>query len=453
MTDTTSSATFLRVVGVLGLAAAIFNCTVGGGIFRLPSGAAAAAGSAAPFVYLICAAVMACVVLCFAEVGSRVAQTGGPYAYVAAAYGRYPGFLAGVLLWMIGTAAVAGVGSAFAEGVAALAGVPGIRTPVIAGTFTLLAMVNIRGIEQGTRLLMIASVAKLLPLLVFVGVGVFFVQPSNLVIAEVPPASDVARAAMILIFAFMGVESALVPSGEVRDPVRAVPRALALAMIGVTVLYLCIHLVAAGLLGPRLATASVAPLAFAAERFLGRPGYLLLLIGASISMFGYLSGMTLAAPRALWKFADDGLLPTWMGAVHVRFRTPHVAIIVQSLLVTGLAVFNSFEQLAVIANVSALLLYAAVAVATLMLRRRDVRHDGATPFRVPGGALVPVVTMGLIGWLLTSITQTEWAAMLATLSVASIFYAVRSRLAAHGVSPQRALDDNAVQLDARGRSS
>jgi amino acid transporter len=382
-----------------------------------------------------------------------VARTGGPYAYVEAAYGRYPGFLAGVLLWMIGTTAVAGVGSAFADGVAALAGMPAIRAPVIVGTFVLLATVNIRGIEHGTRLVMIASIAKLLPLLVFVGVGAFFVKPGNLVIAEAPPASDLARAAMILIFAFMGVETALVPSGEVRDPARVVPRALALAMIGVTVLYLCIHLVAAGLLGPGLATANVAPLAFAAERFLGRPGYVLLLIGASISMFGYLSGMTLAAPRALWKFADDGLLPKSLGAIHVRFRTPHVAIIVQSLLVTALAVFNSFEQLAVIANVSALLLYGAVAVATFVLRRRDVRHDGATPFRVPGGALVPVVTVGLIGWLLTSITQTEWAAVVATLSVASIFFAVRSRLAGHGASPERPLHDNVVDVHARERSS
>ena len=421
MTHTTSSATFLRAVGVLGLGAAIFNCTVGGGIFRLPSGAAKAAGSAAPFVYLICAAVIGCVVLCFAEVGSRVPRTGGPYAYVEAAYGRYPGFLAGVLLWMIGTTAVAGVGSAFAEGVAVLAGAPAIRAPVIIGTFAALAAVNIRGIEHGTRLVMIASIAKLLPLLVFVGVGVFFVQPANLVIGAAPPASDLARAAMILFFAFMGVESALVPSGEVRDPVRTVPRALALAMIGVTVLYLCIHLVAAGLMGPELATVKVAPLAFAAERFLGRSGYLLLLIGACISMFGYVSGMTLAAPRALWKFADEGLLPKRLAAIHVRFRTPHVAIIVQSLLVTTLAVFHSFEQLAVIANLAALLLYGAVAVATLVLRRRDVRHDGATPFRVPGGALVPLLTVALIVWLLTSITQTEWAALVATLAVASSF--------------------------------
>jgi len=453
MTETTSSATFLRAVGVLGLGAAIFNCTVGGGIFRLPSGAARAAGSAAPFVYLICAAVIACVVLCFAEVGSRVPRTGGPYAYVEAAYGRYPGFLAGVLLWIIGTTAVAGVGSAFAEGVAALAGVPVIRAPVVVGAFVLLAAVNIRGIEQGTRLVMIASIAKLLPLLVFVGVGVFFVQPSNLVIAAVPPASDLARAAMILFFAFMGVESALVPSGEVRDPVRTVPRALALAMIGVTALYLCIHLVAAGLMGPGLATATVAPLAFAAERFLGKPGYVLLLIGASISMFGYMSGMTLAAPRALWKFADEGLLPKWLAAIHVRFRTPHVAIIVQSLLVTALAVFHSFEQLAVIANLAALLLYAAVAVATLVLRRRDVRHDGAPPFRVPGGALVPALTVALIGWLLTSITQTEWAALVATLAVASSFYVVRSRFASQSASSQAAVDANALPVHVRERSS
>jgi amino acid transporter len=204
-------------------------------------------------------------------------------------------------------------------------------------------------------------------------------------------------------------------------------------MIGVTLLYLCIHLVAAGLLGPRLATANVAPLAVAAQHFLSKPGYLLMLVGASISMFGYMCGMTLAVPRALWKFADEGLLPKKLGAIHPRFRTPHVAIIVQSLILTSLAVFNSFEQLAVIANLSALLLYAAVAVAAVVLRKRDVRHDGAKPFRIPGGALVPLLTVALIAWLLTSITQTEWSAMLATLVVASVFYAVRSRMVTDGV--------------------
>jgi len=417
----------VRAVGVWALAASIFNVTVGGGIFRLPASAAAAAGAAAPLVYLICAAVMGFVVLCFAEAGSRITLTGGPYAYVEAVFGRYVGFLAGVLLWMLGTTAVAGVSSAFAEGVGALVGVEGIRVPVIVTMFVLLAYINLRGVEQGTKLIVVASIAKLLPLLAFVAIGVFFIQPDNIAIREVPSASSLARAAIVLVFAFSGVETALVPSGEIRDPARTVPRALAIAMIGVTLLYLAVHVVAAGLLGDKLATSTAAPLAFAAESFLGTPGRLLLLVGASISMFGYVSGMTLAVPRALFRFAEDGLLPRVVGSVHPTYRTPHVAIIIQTTLVCALAVFNSFEQLAVISNLAALLLYAGCAAATFMLRQRGIRQEGAVPFAVPGGPLVPIITIGLIAWLLTSITQAEWTVLLITLGVATGFYVVAAR--------------------------
>ncbi len=426
-TSTSAAPGLVRAVGVFGLAASIFNVTVGGGIFRLPSGAAAAAGTAAPFVYLICAAVIGCVVLCFAEAGSRVPLTGGPYAYVEAVFGRYIGFLAGVLLWMIGTTAVAGVASAFAEGLGTLLGMPALRNPIIVATFVGLALINIRGVKQGTRLIVVLSIAKLLPLLVFVGVGVFFIQPANLAVGDLPAPASLARAAIILIFAFSGCESALVPSGEVKDPARTVPRALAIAMIGVTLLYLAVHLVAEGLLGDRLATVKTAPLAFAAEQFLGTPGRWLLLIGATISMLGYVSGMTLAVPRALWKFAQDGLLPPAVGAIHPTFRTPHVAIVVQTALVGLLALFNSFEQLAVISNLAALLLYAACAVATLILRQRGVRQEGAVPFSVPGGPIIPVVTVLLIGWLLTSITRDEWTVLGATLAVASVIFVIARR--------------------------
>jgi amino acid transporter len=420
----------VRAVGVWALAASIFNVTVGGGIFRLPAGAAAAAGPAAPFVYLICAAVMGFVVLCFAEAGSRITLTGGPYAYVEAVFGRYVGFLAGVLLWMLGTTAVAGVSSAFAEGLGALFNMPSLRVPVIVTMFVVLALVNIRGVEQGTKLIVVASVAKLLPLIAFVAIGVFYIQPANLAITEMPGPASLARAAIVLVFAFSGVETALVPSGEVRDPARTVPRALAIAMIGVTLLYLAVHLVAEGLLGASLATRTTAPLAFAAETFLGAPGRLLLLVGASISMFGYVSGMTLAVPRALFRFAEDGLLPRVVGSVHPQYRTPHVAIVIQTVLVGGLAVFNSFEQLAVISNLAALLLYAGCAAATFMLRKRGIRQDGAVPFSVPGGPLVPVITIGLIAWLLTSITPAEWTVLLLTLAVATAFYFVAARAGA-----------------------
>ncbi|MDZ7631239.1 MAG: APC family permease [Gemmatimonadaceae bacterium] len=212
-----------------------------------------------------------------------------------------------------------------------------------------------------------------------------------------------------------------------KDPARTVPRALAIAMIGVTLLYLAVHLVAAGVLGERLAVVKTAPLAFAAEAFLGSPGRLMLLIGASISMFGYVSGMTLAVPRALWKFAQDGLLPRVMGSIHPTYRTPHIAIVAQTSFVGMLAIFNSFEQLAVISNLAALLLYAACAVATMILRQRGVRQDGAVPFSVPGGPVIPVVTVALIAWLLTSITTEEWTVLGATLAVASLIFVIARR--------------------------
>jgi len=430
----------IRAVGTIGLAASIFNCTVGGGIFRLPAGAAAAAGPAAPYVYLICGAMMACVVLCFAEAGSRVPLTGGPYAYVEAVFGPYVGFLTGMLLWLLGTAAVAGVSSAYADGVSTLLNAPAVRVPTLIATFTLLCWVNVRGVREGTRVVTVVSIAKLLPLLAFVCIGAFFIVPANLAVHDMPAPATMARAAIILTFAFFGVESALVTSGEVKDPVRAVPRALAIAMTGVTLLYLSVHLVAQGVLGPELATVKTAPLAFAAERFLGTPGRLLLLIGATISMFGYVSGMTLAVPRALWKFAQDGLLPPVLGRVHPTFRTPYVSLIVQSVLVCVLAVFNSFEQLAIIANVSALLLYAVCAIATLMLRQRNVRQPGALPFSVPGGPIIPVITVALITWMLTSITRGEWSVLVIAIVLTSVLYVVARRI----WIPMTSADDSSV---------
>jgi amino acid transporter len=142
--------------------------------------------------------------------------------------------------------------------------------------------------------------------------------------------------------------------------------------------------------------------------------------------------MTLAVPRALYRFAEDGLLPKIVGRVHPTYRTPHVAILIQTTLVCALAVFNSFEQLAVISNLAALLLYAGCAAATIVLRKRGIRQPGATPFAVPGGPVVPIITIGLIGWLLTSITKAEWTVLVVTLVVASVLYLVAARSGRRG---------------------
>ena len=422
-----SERTLVRAIGVVGLSAAIFNTTVGGGIFRLPAAVSGMIGAAAPIVYMICAVTMGLIVLCFAEAGSRVSRTGGPYAYVAVVFGPYAGFMAGVLLWLLGTTAVASVASACAGFIGAF--VPALASPlaramVLATTFAVMTAINVTGVKQGSRLITVLSVAKLLPLLVLVAVGALAITPSNLDISAIPSASSLARTAIVLIFAFTGVECALVPGGEMKNPSRTVPLAIAIAMIGITALYLAIQTVAQGVLGPALADAKAAPLAEVAEQVMGAPGRTLLLVGAIVSTLGYLSGMTLAVPRALFALARDGFLPKAVARIHPRFLTPHVAIVTQSVIVCALAIGNTFEALAVLANLSALLLYFACAVAGYLLKRRGIIDGDAKPFSLPGGPTVHILTCAMIVWLLTSITVGEWARVGLTLAVATVIFAV-----------------------------
>jgi len=132
--------------------------------------------------------------------------------------------------------------------------------------------------------------------------------------------------------------------------------------------------------------------------------------------------MTLAVPRALFALARDGFAPRPLAAVHARWRTPYVAIVVQGVIVFVLAVTSGFEKLAILANVSTLLLYAGCCVASWELRRRDVRA-GCIPFRVPAAGVVPVLALAAIAYILVSVTWKEWAVVGGVLVVAAIVYA------------------------------
>jgi amino acid transporter len=256
-----------REIGGRALAATLFNAVLGAGIFLLPAAAAAELGPAAPLAYLLAAAVVGLVALVFAEAGSRVPSSGGPYAFVEAGLGRYAGFLAGLLLWSIGTFATAAVANGF------IAHLPGLgaagRAAGLTALFAALAAVNVRGVRRGALLVEAATLVKLVPLVPFVAVGAFFVSPERLVPGSMPPAARVAATTGLLIFAFGGMESGLAPIGEVRNPARTIPRALFGAMGAVAVFYVAVQLVAQGILGADLARASAAPLAAAAGRALG----------------------------------------------------------------------------------------------------------------------------------------------------------------------------------------
>ncbi len=413
---TPQSESLVRAIGTLGLAAGIINITIGGGIFRLPANVAASLGAAAPMAYLVCAVAMGLIVFCIADAGRRVSLTGGPYAYVGTAFGPYAAFISGVLLWMLGTFATAAVSTVLASSL-------GLLVPQFAGrsmeigillvSYLFWTVVNLRGVTLGVRLNSVATIAKLLPLLLVVIGGAFFIDPENLRVTGMPAPADVARTCLLLIFAFAGIECALVPSGEVRDTARTVPRAIALAMAGITLLYIALQMVAQGILGSGLAQATVAPLADAAGASLGGWARSLLLAGATVSMFGYLGGMTLSMPRMLFALALDGFLPRALATVHPVHRSPQAAIVAQSLLALILAISGTFEKLAIFANVSALALYFGCALAAWRLR---------TPGEHGAGAVVPWLACAVIAWVLTGLTRDEWIAFIACLTAASLVY-------------------------------
>jgi APA family basic amino acid/polyamine antiporter len=422
-----NEARLLRALGVRQLATTIFNYTVGSGIFVLPALAVARLGAAAPLAYLVCMLVMGLVLLCLAEAGSRVSVTGGVYAYVETALGPFVGFIAGAVLFFVGLFGGAAVAVLFARTVIALLGLAwsGWYVSLIVCVVAVFTVINVRGVRNSARAMEFITVAKIAPLIGFVVIGSAFVQRSNLAWQQLPPVSNVLATAGLVIFAFTGIESALAPSGEVRAPWRTVPRAAFLALGAATVLYLAIQWVALGIEGARLGAETVTPLAQAAAVFSGAPGGTLMIVAATISMLGYLSANILSTPRSIFAYARDGFLPAALCAVHERYRTPHVAIIVHGCLIAALALTGTYERLAIFSNLNAFVLYMLCAIAVLVLRARDVRSDGA-PFRIPGGPLVPLAALAANAWLMyATAARADLFGLGIILALALLLYAVR----------------------------
>ena len=415
----------IRAVGVRGLTAGMINYMIGAGIFVLPATVAAIVGAAAPVIYVICAIAMTTILLCFADAGSRVSLSGGTYAYAEVAFGPFIGFIVAMTLWVSTVVASAAVANIFVDTLPQIS--PRLADPVIRnGTLVLmyaaLAAINIRGVKIGSGVVQTVTVAKLTPLLILVGVGLLAINARNLAWPGMPPAGDIARASVFLIFAFIGIESALTPSGEVREPARTVPRAIFAALVLVTLIYMGLQIVAQGVLGAELATNTTAPLAELAMRVLGSGGRVLVILGAAVSTFGYVAGDMLAAPRGIYALGRDRLLPAAIGSVHARYRTPHVAILIHAVLCLGFALTGSFEKLVVLAVIPTLIVYLICCLAAIQLRRRDIRDKGTVPFRLPGGPVIPIIASAIVLWLMSASTMQEILAMVAMLIAESALF-------------------------------
>ncbi|HEX4151417.1 MAG TPA: amino acid permease [Steroidobacteraceae bacterium] len=416
-----------RAIGTRSLAASVVNMVIGASIFVVPAALAANVGTYAPLVIIACAIAVGSVAICFAEGGSRIPSSGGAYAYIEAAFGPLAAYSAGTLLWVSSVLACGGIVAALAD-VAVSVVRPGLAGPVhaavIVGAIGLVSAVNLGGVAHGTRLVNATTLVKLFPLVIFVAFGAFSIHGGNF--AGQARDSEIGRAAILALFAFMGMETSLCASGEVDHPERTIPRALAISMVAVTLLYVAIQIVAQGMLGPALAS-STAPLADAAARI--HPALRLLLLGgAALSMFGYVCSDILGSPRILFAFARDGLLPRVLGRVHPRSHAPYVAILCYSGLALVLALTGTFVELAVLSALASAAFYIAGCAAAWRLARRGVAQSG-TPLNFRWLTMAMIVAIVSMLALIALASHDEIVGLLALIGASIAVYLVQIRVA------------------------
>jgi basic amino acid/polyamine antiporter, APA family len=406
-------AALIRAVGSFALAAAVMNIIVGGGIFRMPAALSAQLGTAAPLALIAGALAIVPVALCFAAIGSRAVATGGPISYLGATFGSFAGFIAGSLMWISNVASSAGVAAAFAVQMANL--VPWFAQPLprvglLTVLYLLLFALNAFGVKLGARAITTLAALKLTPLFLLAGIGLFFVDWTQVsfAVGDLPSWTALGTGMVLVMFAYSGMETALVPSGEVRDPSRSVPRATMVAILLVVLLYMGLQIVSQGLLGPALASSGV-PIADTAG-VLWKTGRIVLLVTACISMAGFLLGNLLGSSRLLFALGRDGYLPHAYGRVSATHRVPLLALATHAGLAWLLALGGTFDALALISGGAICLVYALVSLAAWRGQRTGLRERGE-PFVLWGGPLVPLLAVVAMLLIVTTLTGKEWLAI------------------------------------------
>lgn len=392
----------IRGLGRWDFTAVVVNTIIGAGIFGLPAKVYAAIGSYSLLAFVACALIIALVVLCYAEVSSRFSATGGPYLYAREAFGAGVGFEVGWLYWIVRVATFAANCNLLVTYLGFF--VPGandgyLRIALVTLVVAVITIVNLVGIRGSALVTNVFTVGKLVPLLVFAVVGMFFISPQNFSFDVVPEYNAFSSAVLLLIYAFVGFEASVVLAGETKEPGKTIPFGLIVGLLIVAVFYILIQTVSIGTL-PELAK-SERPIADAAAAFMGPLGAAFITVGALISIFGNLNVGVLASTRMLFAMSEQGDLPPVFERTHEKFKTPYVAIIATAIVILILTIQSSFLEAVAIATITRLLVYATTCVALPVFRRRS--NADKAPFSVPFGVAAAILSIGLIVWLLTNV--------------------------------------------------
>ena len=408
----------VRAVGLKEIIALTINGIIGAGIFAIPATIGKTLGMSSPIAFVIAGFFCANIVLCFAELGGRYDRTGGAYLYAHEAFGELTAFLIGWMYFLARLTSTAALSNTLAGFLSYFMDVDILlRSTVIVTLLLLLGLINYSGIRSSSRVINFLTIAKLVPLLIFIVGGLSLVEWKAFAQAPFPPAKPLSEALLLAMFAFSGFEVIAIPGAEMINPKRNLPLGILIGTAVTIVVYLLIQVVAVAT-HPGLAD-SLSPLAEAAERFLGKKGGTLLTVGAFCSTLGTLTSLLLVGPRILYAMALNRQMPEIFSRVHERFRTPHVAILFTTVLGIVIALSGTFTTLATLSAMARLMTYIGAAVALWVLRRRQASPD---TFRAPGGFVIPLLTVLLSLFLLSAATLTHWISGSLALLVGLLLY-------------------------------
>ena len=412
------------------LVAIAINGIIGAGIFGLPSRVYSLIGTYSLIAFVVCALVVALIILCFAEVSSRFDDTGGPYLYAREAFQPAVAFEVGWLIWLARVTAFAANCNLMINYLSYFwlpATTPFWRASIIVLVVAVLAIINLLGIRQAAIVSNAFTIGKLVPIIIFIAAGLFFLNPQAYEFGPSPTAGAFSQSVLVLVYAFTGFEMATIPAGEVRDPKKSLPHALLIAIVVVAILYILIQVVCVGTL-PGLAQ-STKPLADAGSLFLGPAGGAIISAGAIISITGNLNILLLSGSRLPFAMAEQKQLPAFVGSIHRKFFTPYVSILITAALMLFLTLKSSFLTALTISTIARLVTYAATCLALPVFRARS--DVPAAVFRLPGGTIVAILSLLLIVWLLlnSNLGEAEAAAWAGGAGLAIYFaYWLYSRL-------------------------
>ncbi len=414
-----------REVGVWGLSLNAINLTIGAGIFVLPAIVAEKLGAASFMAYLFCAVLIILIMLCFAEVGSKITTSGGAYAYVDAAFGPFIGFIINTLFWLgyciMADAAIANALYDLIKDFHPIFQFSLSKIFFIFLLFSLFAFVNILSVKSGVRFVVITTILKIVPLLLIIAIGIFHISKENIIVHSIPEFKTIGETSLLLLFAFFGAETALNISGEVKNPNKTIPKSIFISIASVVIIYLLLQFVAQGVLGNDLIKYQAKPLLAVALKIVGPIGGVIILIASIVSMFSLLSGDVLATSRVLFAASEKKLLPTFLSKLHPKFATPYFSILVYSFFVVIFAVSGSFKSLAVLSSSSILIIYLAVVLSTIKLRLVKQKIS-VSSFKIPFGLAIPILSIVAIIWFLSNLKLDEFKALFIFILLTIAYY-------------------------------